>query len=997
MADIFSAVGDVLTSGSVTNTEVDGNRVTITETTTVDRDGGTILTDVNYIPLMRGLSIDFVGYNLRPTREIFYFFDDINMSHFIQRPNIIELDVDTPIRGFGDGRELVKIGSANALVMLNETSVATSNTRLYVKEFVNPTGAVESGNTVTGQTSGVIGNVVSYIHNSGVSRPGSNVGNILLALDADGATDNVYYGNVITLMTGESSNIVAYNASTRTANVSPSFSAVASNTIYSIGDSRSAYASNTAQAHYTTERGFTVGTFHLPDPSQNTTYQFFTGDRVFRIIDNASNDTGDFTTKADYRFTSNGLEVDTQQIIQRTISTDVATTTVRVDPPPAPRPPSGGGGGGCCFTSETLVTMSDGSFKEIGQISAGDRVLDPDGGYNTVKSVEIPKLGDRMLWAINKGEGFVTDEHPLMVVGKGWACFNPHSWANEHVIDGKRVTEEIEVGDVLITENGNVTVSSIQMYPNDENMLVYNLLLDGSHMYYANGYLAHNKGGGDPTAQQFFVPSANYPEGIFVTSVDLFFKNRGTILPIEVQLRPMVNGIPDSYHILPGASVVKQPNEIQISDFPDAANSQTYTRFTFPSPVYLNPGLDYCFVVMTNSYEYDFFVAEQGQPRLDSGRIITKQPYVGSMFKSQNAVTYTPIQSETVMFRLNKAVFASTGTIQFNEKKLDYYDGSGNTLYDLFQVHSDAAELPDTTIAYQYKATTNANTTLETVYNSFRPDKDVLVGERKVLFAPNIPTVSFDMQVTLSTNNTDISPFMWKNRQNLVTVENIINDMGITAENISIANTGTGYANGDLIVFTAPTGSGANASLEVDGSGVITNINMISVGSNYFDNVTASITTSGGTNGSLIVNTETGSAGGNALVRQFSKPVTLTGGFSAGDLRTFLTVSKPAQSEVNVYYRVKNPLDPETIDNKNWVRMAQQTSAFIYSKNLEKVEYEFKPSLTSNNITYTSDSTTYDVFNQYQIKIVHSSSSTAPSKIPYTHDARTIAMPKDDF
>ena len=849
---IVSNLGGVLTSSSTTDTTASGNRTTVTNTTTVDRDGGTVLTDVNYIPKMRGLEIDFIGYSMRPTRQVYYYFDDIEMSHFIQRPNIIELDTQTSIRGFGDGRELAKIGVANALVQLNETSVDTSNTRIYLKHFINTTGAIETGNLVTGQTSGAIGNVVSYLHQSGVSRSGSNTTDILMALDANGATDDFYKGNVICLMDGQSSNIVAYNAASRIANVSPAFSAVSANIIYSIGDSRVQYASNVKQSHYTSESGFIVGTFHLPDPTQNTIYQFFTGDRIFRILDNPSNDLNDYTTKADYRFTSNGLEVSTQQIINRSVTTNVATTTIRVTPP-VTRNREGGGGG------------------------------------------------------------------------------------------------------------------------------------DGAG------------GGGDPTAQQFFIPSDQYPEGMFVSSIDLFFKNKGTILPIEVQLRPMVNGIPDSYNVLPGATVIKQPSEINVSTNPDSANSATYTRFTFQSPVYLAPGLDYCFVVLTNSYEYDFFVSEQGQPDLRTGRIITKQPYIGSMFKSQNAVTYTPIQSENVMFTINKAKFEASGSVEFHEKKLDYYNGTGNTVFDLFQVHSDSAELPETTLTFNYKSTTNANTTLETSYNAFLADKDVLLNERKVVFNPAIPTESFIMKVDFATNNTDISPIMWRNRQNLVSVENIINNMGLTADSVSIANVGTGYANStSALTFASPSGSGANGYIEVNGSGEITQVYIDAEGAGYYQNVTATVV-GAGSDGSVVINTETGQSGGNSLARQFSKPVTLVDGFTAGDLRTYLTVSKPASSNVNVYYRVKNPLDPETIYDKDWTKMSQQTSIYTKSINLEKIELEFRPSTTSNNVIYSTDSATYSTFNQYQIKIVLNSSSTAATKIPYVHDARTIALPADEF
>ena len=72
---------------------------------------------------------------------------------------------------------------------------------------------------------------------------------------------------------------------------------------------------------------------------------------------------------------------------------------------------------------------------------------------------------------------------------------------------------------------------------------------------------------------------------MFVSSVDLFFKNKGESLPIELQLRPIVNGVPSSDKIIPGAIATMEIDDIKISNFPNVSNSMTSTRFTFPSPV----------------------------------------------------------------------------------------------------------------------------------------------------------------------------------------------------------------------------------------------------------------------------------------------------------------------------------------------------------------------------------------------------------------------------
>jgi hypothetical protein len=98
-----------------------------------------------------------------------------------------------------------------------------------------------------------------------------------------------------------------------------------------------------------------------------------------------------------------------------------------------------------------------------------------------------------------------------------------------------------------------------------------------------------------------------------------------------------------------------------------------------------------------------------------------------------------------------------------------------------------------------------------------------------------------------------------------------------------------------------------------------------------------------------------------------------------------------------VYYKVRNALDPQKIEDCDWVRMTQKTSQYTFSVNRQPVEYEYRPSLTSNNITYSTDTTTYKTFNQFAIKIVLSSRSTVANSIPYVLDVRATALPEDAY
>jgi hypothetical protein len=516
----------------------------------------------------------------------------------------------------------------------------------------------------------------------------------------------------------------------------------------------------------------------------------------------------------------------------------------------------------------------------------------------------------------------------------------------------------------------------------------------------------------DPVAQTFYISTQDHPDGVFVSSVDLFFKNRGELLPVEVQIRPVVNGAPSSNTLIPGATTTLDPEDVLISNLPNTTNSSTNTRFTFSSPIYLNSGYEYAIVVITDDYGYDYYGAEKGQTILGTDRVVSVQPFLGSVFKSQNQMTWTPLQDEDMMFVINRASFSNdTGIAIFEEDKAallrevssntlyNSFDSiKANTYYDAFELRSDAIEFNNTKLNYYYKGITNSSMTLDTAYTDFRPDKRVDLEDRKVILNPQLPTRSFDMRVDLETFNNDVSPVIYRDRQALVAIENLINNTGLTADRFTIADAGSGYLGNGNVSITSTAGYGASAIAVANTiTGNIVSIVLTNPGVGYVDGVIATITDGGGSGAVINVSTETGTSGGPALARYISKTVTLIDGFDAGDLRVFLTAVKPPGANVNVYYKVRNALDPDRIDNRNWVRMIQKTSEYSFSTNRNPIEYEYRPSLTSNNITYTTDSTTYKVFNQFAVKIVLSSPNTVANSIPYVLDVRAIALPADAY
>ena len=175
-------------------------------------------------------------------------------------------------------------------------------------------------------------------------------------------------------------------------------------------------------------------------------------------------------------------------------------------------------------------------------------------------------------------------------------------------------------------------------------------------------------GGGDPIAQTFIIE--NSPYGLFLSKLELFFRTKSSTLPITIQIREVVNGFP-GVKILPFGSVTLNASEVNVSE-----DASAPTLFTFPSPVYLQPEVEYCFVILPagNNPDYNIWVSELGENQLGTTNRVSEQPYVGLLFLSANNRTWTPVQTEDIKFNLYQANFATstTGSIVLDNDDSDY-------------------------------------------------------------------------------------------------------------------------------------------------------------------------------------------------------------------------------------------------------------------------------------------------------------------------------------
>ena len=191
--------------------------------------------------------------------------------------------------------------------------------------------------------------------------------------------------------------------------------------------------------------------------------------------------------------------------------------------------------------------------------------------------------------------------------------------------------------------------------------------------------------GKDPLAQSFFVD-----RGLFLTKVDLYFFEKDTTIPMRIELRKMVNGLPGPT-VIPLSNRVVYPSEITTS-----SDSSIATSISWDAPIFLEPG-EYALVLLAETTKYRVWISQIGQRDVLTNSIISEQPYIGVLFKSQNASTWTPDQYQDLKFTLYRAAFdvTVTGAVEFTVSTRQYAERllEGNSIEvspnnNIFRIYS---------------------------------------------------------------------------------------------------------------------------------------------------------------------------------------------------------------------------------------------------------------------------------------------------------------------
>ncbi len=527
----------------------------------------------------------------------------------------------------------------------------------------------------------------------------------------------------------------------------------------------------------------------------------------------------------------------------------------------------------------------------------------------------------------------------------------------------------------------------------------------------------------DPLAQTFLVDANENPDGVFISSVDLWFEQKDdtTQEGITCEIRPTLNGFPSSNMIL--GTKTLYPTSIIVTTNPDPAAGIDHSRFTFPTPIYLEPGKEYAIVLRTNDIGdsgYLVWIAGNGEDKINFGATAgdTYKPIeaLGTIFKSQNTTTWTENQDEDMMFRVNRCSFTTgSGIANFqNSIETGIYSQEGHTIilnesynYDVLNIQSNHVRFPGTNISYDFSGKITG-TDITSATTTIPANRDLYLDQR--LHINSLAAGSLLVSATLETSDDKISPFIQVPGLHAITVQNFVDNASLSNTNFRIIDAGTDYAEGDsLLVTPNRTGSYPLGGLVIANNaqgeiiGIVANTQLTDPeGYDFFDNPAITISSGSGDGNAVIVfDGETGRSGGNVRARYSTREVILNEGFEAKDLAVFLTGHRPGGTDVKVYYKIKNIYDPDPFSNKNWVLMDMETTeasgtsgvgATNYWKELKFIPFTKEGEDFENPMKYTSELTNieYPNFSSFAVKIVLSAKTT--TQVPRVRALRAIAL-----
>lgn len=436
-----------------------------------------------------------------------------------------------------------------------------------------------------------------------------------------------------------------------------------------------------------------------------------------------------------------------------------------------------------------------------------------------------------------------------------------------------------------------------------------------------------------PLSQTFKIDNALYPQGIYIKTIELFFRTKSPDQPVVVEFRKCTLGVPDSTSFITGSSVVLQPADVIVPSNKDAGLGAP-TVINFDSPVFLKTGETYGLTILSNSSDYTLYTGKINEKitGATNNSVITKQPYVGELFKTQllktvkrrffglikktrYTKTWTGDASTSLCFNLIKAEF-ETGTKLFNLQNTDM----PLLNYDSIYVSSSFYNFGDLN-SVDYKLQTKNTVGTTSGFNPVQTFIELPQFETKVANTAG----DVNLQVTFNNKSADVSPIL---------------DLSRTYFSV------TRYEIDPLTSRTTLRTSELEDKTSI------------------------------------------------AKARYVGKQVTLAQGVRANGIKISLSVNRKIYTDIDVFVKIRSSTDFEILpfENLKWQRIPLRSDISVKYAGLADNSYT---SEVYENLALSYDSATvtgkkYTDFNSYQIKIVFYSDNN--SVVPKVKDLIATAI-----
>jgi hypothetical protein len=429
--------------------------------------------------------------------------------------------------------------------------------------------------------------------------------------------ENPYTNQVLSASYSSTSNILNVDTFSLSNEPQGSFSGWVEGGMTLIGQTSGAQATITRTRLISDLTATLIGSFYLPNPNSDIHPRFESGTKNLVLIDNDSNNLDFANTSAEEKFISNG----TLETVQENI---LSVRNAKIESRNLTESKSISRSSGTQVVSSSVISQSSSSV------------------YNPPPPPPAPSGGGGRPSAAAPTTG------TLGAINGQWQVFNSTA-AYQAAATAAGVPRNLQTSFTAIAPEryAGGTAGTVN---------ALSAIISGATVGVKYGCAV------DPLAQSFLVEDDT---GVFLTRCDLFFRDRDdTDIPVTVEVRTMQNGYPTQI-VLPFSEVTLDPSEVQTSN-----DGSIATPVVFKSPIYLEGGKEYCICILSYSTKYSVYISRVGENDLITQEFVSNQPFLGSLFKSQNASTWEPSQWEDLKFTLYRADFIETGTAEIYNPEL---------------------------------------------------------------------------------------------------------------------------------------------------------------------------------------------------------------------------------------------------------------------------------------------------------------------------------------